>query len=197
MSLLEEEELIKYSDKEMFRPSLYSLKDKKDLVGAEIGVAEGHNAEQILRNLDIKKLYLVDAYRWYGDYKHKAAKREGKAQKRLTKWQSKLKWMRMFSEEAAKHIKKGELDFVYIDANHEYPYVIKDLEYWYPKVKKGGIIAGHDYQLEGVRDAVNEFFINRFIWTAICRIQQRRKKQLLWIDWWVIKNKEVRRPLKQ
>ena len=183
-----------YSDKDMFRPSLYSLKDKKDLVGAEIGVAEGHNAEQILRNLDIKKLYLVDAYRWYGDYKHKAAKREGKAQKRLTKWQSKLKWMRMFSEEAAKHIKKGELDFVYIDANHEYPYVIKDLEYWYPKVKKGGIIAGHDYQLEGVRDAVKEYFINRFTWTAICRIQQRRKKQLVWIDWWIFKNKEVRRP---
>jgi hypothetical protein len=42
-------------------------------------------------------------------------------------------------------IKNESLDFVYIDANHKYDAVKKDLELWYPKVRKGGVFAGHDY----------------------------------------------------
>ena len=43
-------------------------------------------------------------------------------------------------------IKEDEsLDFVYIDANHAYDWVVQDIELWYPKVKKGGILWGHDY----------------------------------------------------
>ena len=51
------------------------------------------------------------------------------------------------------------LDFVFIDASHEYKDVIKDLHAWYPKVKKGGYIGGHDYSTwDGVKLAVDEFF---------------------------------------
>jgi cephalosporin hydroxylase len=39
----------------------------------------------------------------------------------------------------------NSLDFVYIDANHAYNYVVQDIELWYPKVKKGGYLCGHDY----------------------------------------------------
>lgn len=56
------------------------------------------------------------------------------------------------------------LDFVYIDGNHGFGYVAMDLEQWSRKVRKGGIIAGHDYySTEGVRvvrhvgDAVDAF----------------------------------------
>jgi hypothetical protein len=49
------------------------------------------------------------------------------------------------SVEAAKQFEDGYFDFVYIDANHTYESVIADLEAWYPKVRKGGMIAGHDY----------------------------------------------------
>lgn len=50
------------------------------------------------------------------------------------------------------------LDFVFIDAAHDYDNVLKDLYAWYPKVKKGGYFAGHDYpSWEGVVRAVNEF----------------------------------------
>ena len=41
------------------RPALETLKGKSNLVGAEIGVLGGDNAEDILKNLDIKKLYLI------------------------------------------------------------------------------------------------------------------------------------------
>jgi len=50
-----------------------------------------------------------------------------------------------FSVEAAKLFEDGYFDFVYIDANHVYKEVIADLEAWYPKIRKGGMLAGHDY----------------------------------------------------
>jgi len=54
------------------------------------------------------------------------------------------------------------LDFVFIDASHEYEDVKKDILAWYPKVKKGGFIGGHDYTtFEGVTRAVNELIINK------------------------------------
>lgn len=51
------------------------------------------------------------------------------------------------------------IDFLFIDANHTYEGVLKDLVSWYPKVKKGGMVCGHDYELywSGVVQAVDEF----------------------------------------
>jgi hypothetical protein len=53
--------------------------------------------------------------------------------------------VRATSEIAADMFNDNSLDFVYIDANHAYDYVVQDIELWYPKVKKGGFICGHDY----------------------------------------------------
>ena len=52
------------------------------------------------------------------------------------------------------------LDFIFIDACHDYECVVDDLNAWFPKLKKNGIIAGHDYYagFYGVEKAVNEFF---------------------------------------
>lgn len=51
-------------------------------------------------------------------------------------------------------------DIVYIDASHEYKYVIEDIKHWLPKVKSGGIICGDDYisGWPGVIQAVDEVF---------------------------------------
>jgi len=55
--------------------------------------------------------------------------------------------------------KDKSLDFVFIDANHSYDSVINDLNAWFPKVKSGGHIAGHDYATDrDVRVAVQNFF---------------------------------------
>ncbi len=63
----------------------------------------------------------------------------------------------MFSHEAAQHVPDGTLDFIFIDANHDYEYVKQDLEVWAPKVRPGGIFSGHDYRWEGVSRAVQEY----------------------------------------
>jgi hypothetical protein len=68
--------------------------------------------------------------------------------------------LRMDSVKAAKTFPDFSCSFVFIDACHEYKSVIKDIRAWLPKVKTGGIIAGHDYDFPGVNKAVNESFKN-------------------------------------
>jgi len=64
------------------------------------------------------------------------------------------------SIEAAKDFKNESVDFVFIDAVHTYESVVEDIKAWFPKVKIGGMICGHDYGKKqfGVTRAVNEFF---------------------------------------
>jgi len=76
--------------------------------------------------------------------------------------------IRMASLEAAKTYPDKSIDFIFIDASHEYEDVKADLDAWYMKLRKGGIIAGHDYfdpsdpehghKFPGVKKAVDEFF---------------------------------------
>jgi predicted O-methyltransferase YrrM len=63
------------------------------------------------------------------------------------------------SNVVSKYYKDESLDFVFIDAAHDYVNVKNDINSWFVKVKHDGIIAGHDYESsDGVRQAVNEIF---------------------------------------
>ena len=67
--------------------------------------------------------------------------------------------VRLPSVDAAKTYANNSLDFVFIDADHEYESVKEDIKAWFPKVKVGGILAGHDYAgpwWPGVAKAVHE-----------------------------------------
>lgn len=70
--------------------------------------------------------------------------------------------IKSISWDAASLYEDESLDFVFIDAGHDYESVKKDISSWYPKIKKQGIIAGHDYHYNvGVYPAVNEFFSDK------------------------------------
>lgn len=150
------------------------------LVGAEIGVAEAHNALSILEMLPMKILYLIDPY-LNGYVEDGIEKRYGLdafdiAKEKLTGF-SQVKFILKTSDEACKHIHEL-LDFVYIDGNHSYEYVKRDICNYYPLVKTGGIIGGHDYvkHYSGVIQAANEFAKeNNFALYTACP------------DWWIIK----------
>lgn len=164
----------------------------RKLVGAEVGSERGINAESILKTLNIKKLYLIDPYLQYTDinlnkeeenylYNTKIVIEEDKklvipgytrpkeimskiekiAKKRLRKYKNVI-FIKKKSDEAVKDINE-ELDFVYIDANHTYEYVKRDLKNYYSKLKKGGFLCGHDcfFPNLGVQKAVLEFAINK------------------------------------
>ena len=127
----------------------YQDHETQDLVGCEIGVGFGHNSYNILYNLPVKRHYLVDPYleyeEWDGGQKqsfHDTIYNE--ARKYLAEFGDRAIFIRKKSEEAVKEIKEP-LDFVYIDGNHWYEFVKKDIDLFYPKVKSGGVIGGHDF----------------------------------------------------
>jgi len=163
-----------YNRKPYTRPFELLLKGREKLVGAEIGVYRGQHAKEILSNLNIKKLYLVDPWEKYNEYKEKKLNNQLEEAyfdcKKLLKEfdDGRVVWMKGFSIDIAKKIKDNTLDFVYIDGNHSYDFFKMDLEAWLPKIKKGGFIGGHDFDsnvdkitLEGieygVKRAVNEY----------------------------------------
>jgi predicted O-methyltransferase YrrM len=66
--------------------------------------------------------------------------------------------IKMDSLSASKLFENNSLDFVFIDGAHDYHSVKEDIKHWYPKVKRGGYIAGDDYVWPDVNRAVTEFF---------------------------------------
>lgn len=153
----------------------------REIIALEVGVLRGENSKAMLGNLNIRKLYLVDPYAKYVGYEKDAAylnlsKAKGIAERRLKRFKRNLIWIRDYSENALKKIKE-KIDFIYIDGNHEYPYVMKDLVGSWKILKKRGILSGHDIQYPGVSKAVLEFTRKRKLEV---NFGERR-------DWWVIK----------
>jgi hypothetical protein len=127
------------------RYSAESLRGENDLVIAEVGVEAGFNAIRLLRNLDIKKMYLIDWYKPNKYYDKKTvSKQKYTAYKLLEPYKDKIVWLKGDSVEMADKIEEP-LDYVYIDGDHSFKGVYRDIVAWWPKVKMGGTIGGHDF----------------------------------------------------
>lgn len=145
-------------------------------LGAEIGVAAGEFSRHILKHWKGRSLCMIDPYQYQGSTldrsdtfeQHEAnfkAASELCRQYRRYKGKPNAALFREFSVKFAEGWGNTLFDFVYIDAKHDYRSVMNDLRAWYPKVKPGGIIAGHDYKnscvrknLVEVKRAVDNFF---------------------------------------
>lgn len=133
----------------------------------EVGVAEGYYAADFLRNWP-GQYVMVD--RWchiegYDDVmngpdeEHEA--RYQMAYKVASQYADRCKIYRMDSATAADKFANGSLDFVYLDGDHSLEGCYRDIVAWCPKVRRGGILAGHDYYDNKpfmVRSAVNRAF---------------------------------------
>ncbi len=131
----------------------------KPLMGVEIGVASGKHAKQILNFLNIKQLVLVDPWKvhsddWQADNtspkgldKFDDTFHENNYKKAVKNFSNnpKVKIIRDYSVNAAKMFDDKYFDFVYLDGDHSYEGVKKDLDSWYPKLKKFGVMCGDDY----------------------------------------------------
>lgn len=133
--------------------------------GAEIGVADGRYSLVLCQAIPGLSLLCVDPWAKYpgnprGGPQEQHDQNFALAQTRLTPYD--VTFARALSVTAARNISDGSLDFVYIDGNHERAYVAADLEAWSPKVRTGGIVAGHDFyhfvkRPAGVVEAVADF----------------------------------------
>lgn len=136
-------------------------------LGAEVGVLYGDTSEYLLAEFPNLTLISIDPYLEYnepGTDRSQAtmSRYEQEARNKLSRFGSRSHLIKSFSLEVAPSLENESLDFVFIDANHEYGFVKQDLEAWFPKVRCGGLICGHDYQSwPGVRQAVDEFSLQR------------------------------------
>ena len=119
--------------------------------GVEVGTFKGSFSNQIMNNWS-GTLYMVDVWRplesEYDDSSNHGRYDGGvytDAMENIKGFEDRAIMVRATSEIASDMFNDNSLDFVYIDANHAYDYVVQDIELWYPKVKKGGFICGHDY----------------------------------------------------
>lgn len=117
--------------------------------GAEIGVWKGKWSARLCADNPALEMLCVDPWASYGAYDDSRNGREllenayQEAKAILAHYHCRID--RRMSKDAAADVPDGSLDFAYIDGNHGEAFVRADLDLWVPKVRSGGIIAGHDY----------------------------------------------------
>ena len=164
------------------------LQEHKLKSGIEVGVKQGEFAKTILEGWELCEAYhLVDVWEKQENYKDVANVNNDVQNKfyketldNVQKYGEKIHVHRMLSTEAANKFMKESIDFIYLDARHDYCAVMEDLEHYWPILKPGGIMAGHDYnensEVRGqdwglcsdgtrnelaVKGAVNDFFLSK------------------------------------
>ena len=125
------------------------LKELNFTIGVELGVADGIYSEILAKQNPQMRLYGVDPYKpykGYKDYQRESTfnRLKAEAEKRLSGLPN-YKFVYQFGVDALQHFHDDSLSFVFIDANHQEPYISEDIKAWHRKVKPGSIIAGHDY----------------------------------------------------
>lgn len=142
------------------------------VVGAEVGVWEGKMAEKLLERPGLT-LYMVD--RWVPPEEGDSYLTSGaayalepkevyervyvKAREVAKRFPGRAYILRGDSARTAAQFEDGSLDFVFIDGDHSYQGVARDIAAWRSKVKPGGLLSGHDYdhpKQGAVKDAVTD-----------------------------------------
>ena len=146
------------------------IKERNYKIGVEIGVAFGGHCDYILKNTNIDKLYAIDSYEYYpestdGFSWNQVAYSQADYDNlyeftlnRLSIYNNRIELIRKRSTDDSIVIPQN-IDFVFIDGLHTYDGVKSDIEKYFPLIKEGGLLSGHDYSqsFPGVVRAVDEF----------------------------------------
>lgn len=161
------------------RTELPIILNKRGLTGkgVEVGVWKGQFSDFLLSKWKGEKLFSVDPWRNFtnDEYKDEMNITQEEFDKihvevadLLSKYGDRTEIVRDVSVNAALLFENNSLDFVYLDGRHHYEGVIEDIEFWFHKVKEGGILCGHDYLDTiigdthfGVKTAVDEFSLDK------------------------------------
>jgi hypothetical protein len=146
----------------------------------EIGCFKGRSSrclyelnEKYNRNL---KLWFVDTWRGSEEHQEIAEIKEDRVYDMFLENMAGRQFnsLRLASVEAADRFMDESIDFVFIDAAHDYDNVVADIKAWLPKVKQSGWITGHDWQHEPVRDAVADALVGKEVFTlGLCWAVQK------------------------
>lgn len=137
--------------------------DKVQVRGVEVGVRSAETSYYLLLHNPNLTLHLVDPYTPYNDCgtpftQEMQDEVKKKARDRLRDiptgdWI----WHEQPSLEAADQMIRNSVDFVFIDAEHTYDACWADMKAWYPVIRSGGVLSGHDFSMTPVKKAVTNF----------------------------------------
>lgn len=151
-------------------------------VAAEIGVDMGYYAKGILSQWKGKHYLAVDLWahqdsKVYWETVHFDHTVSFQRASDTAHADPRMILMKMSSTFAASLLADNILDWVWIDANHDAPYVLEDMNAWWPKLRSGGIFSGHDYPLPGVYHTVNKWM-------------EEHRMKMVHVDssWWSVKD---------
>ena len=138
---------------------------------AEIGVLKGKLTKRILCSLcqnTLTEYWAIDPWKVTDEHSYLKTFTQknwddiyAEVCKKM-RWAEQLRVLRLTSERASKLFGRGHFDLVYIDGNHHFNNVINDIKLWLPRIRKGGILCGHDYgraETE-VKEAIDKYFGN-------------------------------------
>jgi predicted O-methyltransferase YrrM len=169
------------------RPSFMFLLNEipeGEIKGVEIGTSVGKNAVRMLDFCDRFLLVCVDI--------KKLKEMDGI----LNTYKERVKFIHKPSVEAAEYFSDNYFDYVYIDGEHDEKNVFEDMKAWYPKLRMGGVLSGHDWWLKSVQQGVVKFFDNSYFQCLFAVQSYHDKKYNLeshhaeFMDWWFVKHPE-------
>jgi len=170
--------------------------------GVEIGVNTGDFSQHILSKSGLEWLGSVDGWTTETDdtrsvFRKWAIRNEAveKAYRetvsKLSRFGARSSVIRKLSFDAVKEFADGSLDFIYVDASHRFSGVAMDLIQWWPKLREGGVFAGHDYWRAWrceVMEVVNGFSVeNKQVLHLTTRDLNNRGKGKYPPTWWVVR----------
>lgn len=168
------------------------LRDLSPLRGVEVGVWEGENSAELLQSFPDLYLWMIDRWKELADEEKWIHPRMGRkteddfrrAKRRAAKnvefalYRTRL--MHTDSVSASKEFPDHCLDFVFLDASHDYENVKQDILAWTPKIRSGGILCGHDYN--GVGDRAGNFGVKRAVDEAFGDRVQKEDALIWWVN---------------
>lgn len=149
----------------------------------EVGVRRGTTAAYLLEQFPNLKATLVDPYLPYNDVGNEITESMqaaylAEAQSILSPFRDRCTWR--INELDIETL--PEFDIIFIDANHDYEYVANDIEAWSQKLTPYGVLCGHDYVMDGVQRAVQEYALE----THCGLTHYVRASDGEWADVWVL-----------
>ena len=179
--------------------------------GAEIGVDKCEFSVHLLNRSQLQLLNCIDTWQddFGSDHRPDYFDKDGnvrfeEAQANINQRErGDVNLIRLTSVEAATLMDHESLDFAYIDGDHSLEGIYADLKAWAPKVRVGGIVAGHDYK-DGPKSGINDYFGEQLPYAieTVTNYYCRRYGYKLNVvggrikSWWFIKNRPTEDHLK-
>ena len=159
----------------------YINRMRGDIVGIEIGVLKGETSYVLLDSCpNIKKLYGIDRYLPYKDIDldrtaEDMENYENIAKKNLKSFSDRFEFVKADSRDISDKFENESVDFILIDSEHTEENLMSELSLYYPKLKKAGIMFGHDSNIKVVSDTVKKFKSENKI-----RVPLQYSKNFIW-----------------